>query len=129
MAKKPAKKATSDNVLAPDQVKWREPNGNFKLGNPGGPGRAFVRQERFLLAINEAVTPVHWNKIIKKAIEQAIDGDRHAREFLAKWLMGQPDAVQDEHKSTIIDVLTEGNFVKWIEEGRHNGNGNGRTEE
>ena len=118
--------AKKKSTEAPDV--WRGDKGLFKHGNPGGPGRPFQRQERFLVAINEAVTPARWKKIISRAIKDAEAGDRHAREWLSKWLLGMPEAVKDEQKATIIDVLTEPNFVKWIEEGAHNGKGNGRTE-
>lgn len=115
------KKPQSEKVLSPDQALWREPNGHFKRGNPGGPGRPLVRQERFLVAINETVTETAWLAIIKRAIKDAKAGDRHAREWLSKWLLGQPDAVKDE-KQTIIEVLTDGSFLAWIESGEHNGN-------
>ena len=116
-----AKKRKSDKVLAPDQTVWREPNGNFKRGNPGGPGKPrFLRQERFLVAINETVDEKAWLSIIKRAIKDAKAGDRHAREWLSKWLLGEPEAVRDE-KQTIIEVISDGSFVEWIESGRHNG--------
>lgn len=100
--------------------KWRDEKGYFKRGNPGGPGRPFLRQERFLVAITEAVKEQDWLDIIKQAITDAKAGDRHAREWLSKWLLGQPEAVRDE-KQTIIEVISDGSFVEWIESGRHNG--------
>ena len=118
MAKK--KKSQNKHVLAPDQVVWREPNGNFKRGNPGGPGRPFLRQQRFMVVINEAVNEKAWLAIVKRAIKDAKAGDRHAREWLSKWLLGQPEEVRDE-KQTIIEVISDGSFVEWIESGRHNG--------
>lgn len=116
------KKSIPEKDFASDQDLWRDSRGLYKHGNPGGPGRPFQRQERFLLALNETVTSDRWLKIIKRAIKDAEDGDRHAREWLSKWLLGQPEAVNDDEKSTIIDVLTDGTFVKWIEDGAHNGN-------
>ncbi len=124
MAKKPTKKRASSNVLAPEQVVWREPNGNFKRGNPGGNGRPFKRQERFLVVINEAVDEKSWLAIVKRAIRDAKKGDRHAREWLSKWLLGLPEPVRDE-KQTIIEVISDGSFVEWIESGRHNGGASG----
>ncbi len=115
MARKKAKKRESNKVLAPDQVIWREPNGNFRRGNPGGPGRPFVHQERFLRAINEEVQPGAWAKIIKRAVKDAQAGDRHARDWLSKWLLGMPETAVGDERQTIIDILTDGSFVRWIE--------------
>lgn len=120
MAKKKKKKSQSEHVLSPDQDVWRGEKGLYKRGNPGGPGRPFIRQQRFMVLINEAVDEKSWLSIIKKAVSDAKSGDRHAREWLSKWLLGLPEAVRDE-KQTILEVISDGSFVEWIESGRHNG--------
>lgn len=119
--KKSKSKKSIKKALAPDQVVWREPNGNFRTGNPGGPGRPFRREARFMHTIAETVTEDRWQKIVTRAVDDAEDGDRHARDWLSKWLLGMPREIEPEEKRTIIDVLTDGNFIKWIEAG-----GNGR---
>ncbi len=62
----------------------------FQPGNPGGPGRPrrqFARE--YMDALVEAVPPEEWRKIIDRAVKDAIAGDARAREWLAKYLIGE----------------------------------------
>lgn len=115
-----AKKKNKADTVASREL-WHDGQGYFKKGNPGGPGRPFVRQARFLETLVNETSPDVWKEIVATAIKQAIDGDYRAREWLSKWLMGEPESVTPDQKSTIIDVLTDGSFVKWIESGGRNG--------
>ena len=70
----------------------RDANGRFAKGNRGGPGRPKkARDERYYEILQQACTFDSWKKIIDKAVEQALDGDKDARKFLAGYLMGEPD--------------------------------------
>lgn len=117
-----AKKAQKKSEVAEDGGHlWHSPNGKFRRGNPGGPGRPFVHHDRFIEAISDEVKPAAWVKIIKRAVKDAVAGDRHARDWLSKWLLGMPEAIQGDERRTIIEILTDGSFVKWIESESHNG--------
>ena len=61
----------------------------FKPGQPGGPGRPRRETERrYLKAAVGAVPLCRWRGVVKKCLEQAEAGDRHAREFLRRVLIG-----------------------------------------
>lgn len=116
---KSAKKAPKEKADKP--AVWHDENGKFAKGNPGGPGRPFRRQQRFLVTLNDSVSDSQWKTIIATAVTQAMEGDRYARDWLSKWLLGQPETIPVDEKRTIIDVLTDGGFVKWIESGGNDG--------
>ena len=115
--KKTSKKTKTDKVPEPDHDLWFDDRGKFAAGNPGGPGRPFLRQQRFLVAINDAVDPDTWKEIIQRAVDDAKAGDYRARDWLSKWLLGEPDPARVDERRTIIEVLTDNNFLKWIEAG------------
>ena len=67
----------------------RNLNGTFAPGNPGGPGRPRQPVERqYLAALVEAVSPADWRAIVGKAVADAKGGNPKAREWLAKYLLG-----------------------------------------
>ena len=73
------------------QVNGRDENGRFKKGHTGNPnGRPPKQREQryYEIALN-ACTFKDWRIIWKKAIEQAKDGDKHAREWLTDYLIGK----------------------------------------
>ena len=93
-------------------------NGRFVPGNPGGPGRPTgTAIASYLEALTDAVTPTRWAKVIERAVKDAESGDRHAREWLSKYLLGNADIPHEQ--PTIIDILTDEKFVRWIESNRH----------
>jgi hypothetical protein len=67
----------------------RKPDGTFAEHNPGGPGRPrrAVEQE-YLAALSDAVSLDTWRRIVKRAAADAEAGDPKAREWLAKYLIG-----------------------------------------
>jgi hypothetical protein len=67
----------------------RASNGRFMKGHPGGPGRPrrAVEQE-YLVTLNAAVTLEAWRQIVDRAVADALKGDGKARDFLAKYLIG-----------------------------------------
>lgn len=61
----------------------------FQPGNPGGPGRPKRSVEQdYLSAVMSAVSPEELAQITVVAKEQALKGDRHARDWLSKQLIG-----------------------------------------
>lgn len=73
----------------------RSENGKFLEGNKGGTGIAKASTRRRRLAqLNAAVTDAEWLKVCKTALELAKAGDRHAREWLSKYLL--PETVPDD---------------------------------
>lgn len=69
----------------------RNSNGTFAIGNKAavGHGRPPRRTEAtYLVAMTRAVSDEQWSQIIGKAVEQAIEGDFKARDWLAHYLLG-----------------------------------------
>ena len=74
--------------------KGRDTRGRFTDGNPGGPGRPRRAVEReYLAAMSDAVPPDLWQKIVLRAVGCAEVGERWAIEWLAKYLLGEPQGV------------------------------------
>ena len=71
----------------------RDAQGRFLSGWRGGPGRpARKTEERYLQALTEEVSVDEWKKIISTAKRQAIDGDKDARAWLSRYLIGQNES-------------------------------------
>ena len=67
----------------------RNPDGTFGPGNPGGPGRPRRALERqYLAALADSVSIADWQAIIGRAVADAKAGNPRAREWLAKYLVG-----------------------------------------
>jgi hypothetical protein len=98
----------------------RLPNGTFAKGNAGGPGRPRRAKERdYLQALTDVVGLEDWRAIVQKAVDTAKAGDHRAREWLAKYLVGDdPLAVLDLAEE--LEALTVA-----LEEMKH-GRGNHR---
>ena len=68
----------------------RHHNGQFAAGNPGGPGRPRRAVEReYMAVIGDTVTPDDWKRIVQRARDDALAGDAKARDWLAKFLLGE----------------------------------------
>jgi hypothetical protein len=66
-------------------------NGQFAKGNPGGPGRPRrVAESNYLVTLTEACPPEKWCAICRRAVEDALAGDARARDWLARYLLGNP---------------------------------------
>ncbi len=62
---------------------------------PGSTGNARGRppkivEETYLKAFTKVVTIAEFEKVIKKALEQARKGDKDARKFIADYIVGPP---------------------------------------
>lgn len=66
-------------------------NGQFQPGNPGGPGRPPRQTEaEYLRATLAAVSLDAWEKIVQRAVQDALQGDHQARAWLSAYLLGKP---------------------------------------
>jgi hypothetical protein len=67
----------------------RNSNGTFAKGNRGGPGRPRRDVEYdYLVALSQGVKLADWKKIVKRASDDAKQGDWRAREWLSRYLLG-----------------------------------------
>ena len=67
----------------------RDGNGKFAKGNPGGPGRPRrAIESQYLATLADAVGLDDWQEIVVRAIEDAKAGDKAAREWIAKYVLG-----------------------------------------
>jgi hypothetical protein len=77
------------------QVKNKSPNptgkGGFKKGESGNPKGRPPAGKSFAERIRETVSDEDWTKIIEKATEQALTGDKAARDFLLDRTEGKPN--------------------------------------
>lgn len=64
----------------------------WQPGQSGNPkGRAPRATERaYLATVQRLCDPKTWGRIVERAIVDALDGDRHAREWLGNYLLGRP---------------------------------------
>jgi hypothetical protein len=71
--------------------KDRNGNGQFAPGNPGGPGRPRRVAERdYLVTLTEECPPETWRAICRRAVADAEKGDAKARDWLSRYLLGNP---------------------------------------
>lgn len=71
----------------------RDERGRFVKGHSGGPGRPSRATERdYLAALSEAVGIDTWRDIVGRAVDDAKAGDGKARDWLAKYLIGDAKA-------------------------------------
>jgi len=72
----------------------RTASGRFAPGNTAALGHKGVRPKtyahEYLAVLRDELTPDKWRKVVRAAIEQAIEGEHRARAFLASYAMGQP---------------------------------------
>ena len=69
----------------------RRQNGRFAEGNPGGPGRPRRLVEReYLACLSDRVSLADWGAIVDRAVKDAKAGNARAREWLTRYLLGEP---------------------------------------
>lgn len=67
----------------------RSNNGRFTHGNGGGPGRPRrATESQYMASLGDAVPLEDWQAIVRRALDDAKNGDWKAREWLAKYLVG-----------------------------------------
>ncbi len=74
----------------------RDYHGRFAPGHPGGPGRPPSAKEReYLETLGSVCTIDDWRAICRRAVKDARAGDHRARNWLSKYLVGNPRPVPD----------------------------------
>lgn len=86
----------------------RDSRGRFGAGNKASPGRPRRRTENeYIEATVKRVPLARWRKIVDKAVTDAEAGDRHARRFIADYLLGKPPQVLElrpDEVALIVDA-------------------------
>lgn len=66
----------------------RQADGRFANGNAGGPGRPRRPvEEDYLRVLNESVSVQDWAQVVRRAVEDAKQGDARARDWLSKHIL------------------------------------------
>lgn len=89
------------------KLQLRDRNGKFGVGGIHRAGRpARVVEELYLEVTKGTITAEDWAAIVNVAKEQALGGDRYAREWLAKYLMGPPPEAMhyEDNRSVNLDL-------------------------
>jgi len=84
--------------LPTDANKGRESNGRFAKGNVGGPGNPYARQTaKMRQAMLDNVDEKDMANIVRKMVQQAVDGNVPAARFVFEYVIGKPvDAVNPD---------------------------------
>jgi hypothetical protein len=92
----------------------REANGQFAKGNPGGPGRPPRRTEdEYMAELADVVTLEAWRQIAERAVADAAAGDKHARDWLSRYLVPDPTRVGSGHDGNMVHkivIIRDENF-------------------
>ncbi len=85
----------------------------FQIGNPGGPGRPKRQtEEGYLKALMGACDLDKWGQICERAVSDAINGEPKAREWLARYLIGNPETVAPKPLEVVVgDLLMDDRAV------------------
>jgi hypothetical protein len=75
--------------------KAHSPGGLFTKGGIAGPGRprgtlTAEQRSEYLVRLKDRIPFSKWEAICDKAIEQALEGDARAREWISSYLVGRP---------------------------------------
>ena len=69
-------------------------------GNPGGRPKK-VSRSQLLAVMHETVTADDFQAIVNRAIEQAKNGNRFAREYLSLYMLGRPRPMDDDDGDSV----------------------------
>lgn len=90
---------------------FQDEHGKFKKGIPGGPGRGTKKfEERYELAYRRAVSEEDVYNIMVAAVEQALKGDRYARDFVYDHIFGPVSNIVNQGGS--IQLIMDGFGIK-----------------
>lgn len=85
----------------------REKNGRFLPGTPPGPGRPPRQTEAGCMQAMMQACPLDtWRTICERAVVEAKRGDAKARDWLAKYLVGDPGHQAPAPMAVVVQQLT-----------------------
>lgn len=105
-----------DEVIDPDELAMTLPNPPVPVQNTLMPpkmaaansarrARLTKRHNRYKAAIQRACTAADLEEIFRTAVQQAKEGDEHARKCVLEYLMGKPKPIVDiENAGTKMNV-------------------------
>jgi hypothetical protein len=87
--------------------RYRDEQGRFVNGHPGGPGRLpKAHEQRLQTVLTNKLDDETWGLILDQAIKQAKEGDAMARKFLAAYSLGTP-----VHRSSAANDVTPADWI------------------
>ena len=89
----------------------RDEHGRFVRGTTGNPGGRPKKDQKYYRTTVRSVSLKDWKAIVLRAVSQAKEGNKDAREFLANYIMGKPEA----YINLKADVDIELSFDEWEE--------------
>jgi hypothetical protein len=84
--------------------------GRFLQGNAASRARGRPRNE-YREALQAAITPADLAAIASRARTQALEGDRHARSFIADYMLGRPRVMDRDSGPVLLRVTTPAECV------------------
>lgn len=80
----------------------------FQPGNPGGPGRPRRQTElAYMIELMGAVPLDTWRQITERAVTDALNGDKDARNWLSKYLVGTPSNPAPTPLQAAVEALLQ----------------------
>lgn len=91
----------------------RDSSGRWLKGVSGNPrGRLpRVQESEFYQQLNSLIGADDWRQVVEKALEQAKLGDSRAREWLGRYLMGEPAQIHEYLSGQASDIRLTVVFV------------------
>ena len=85
----------------------RDRRGRYIRGNCGGPGRPPRPTETaYLSALMEACPPETWRQICDRAVQDARNGDPKARDWLGRYVVGEPKLSAPAPVVALVQAIT-----------------------
>ncbi len=75
---------------------FRNSDGRFAPGNPGGPGRPPRSVESdYLRVLAEEVPPEAWREVVRRAVKAAKRGEPKSRNWLSEYLLKRSPTLEE----------------------------------
>jgi len=71
----------------------RDANGRYAKGQSGNPGGRPRRVPGYLDVLHTSLTIEKWQAVVDRAIADAMNGNRFAREWLGNYVLGKPEQI------------------------------------
>jgi len=93
-------------------VAKRDARGRWLPGQSANPGGRTKVKKDYLESMRAVATPAKWRAICGRAIEDAIQGDAHARRWLSDYLLGRPSQAVSLSGDIGVTMMT---LDEWIQ--------------